>query len=123
MIRPDLSKVQHGKIFNIFNKIPKIVINLNYVTLVYPNHAFSLFINMYYSLGNLVTQKCIVGLPELLDGDLMNGRYIIWTCHIRYNIKKKVNLLKKKIISTFLWCPRSRFRLTRFRVIRLDVTP
>ena len=32
---------------------------------VYPNHAFSLFINMYHSLGNVVTQKCIVGLPEL----------------------------------------------------------
>ena len=33
---------------------------------LYPNHAFSLFINMYHSLGNVVTQKCIVGLPEYI---------------------------------------------------------
>ena len=32
-----------------------------------PNHAFSLFINVYRSLVNLVTQKCIVGLPEIVE--------------------------------------------------------
>ena len=45
---------------------------------VCPNHT--LFINVYHSLGNVVTQKCTVGLPVytciIVHGDYRERKYV-----------------------------------------------